>query len=206
MTPPILVKSLCLHLFGEKNLVVKEYNNLYLGLVTPSSGWYSPIITSLTPLPFATIFSPLLYLFTFSVLPSIGCNYNFENAAIHYWFRVPSGCTVWSAKEQKTHSRYQCLKHYVNLWYCRKISYSVCNLQIFVRGTGSISVKMCITLYLLFNLLFKGVSNFWLGSLVPVQAPGGRGYWMCATKSGHQVILSHFLFYWGCINKTSFGS
>jgi hypothetical protein len=28
----------------EKNLVVKEYNNLYLGLVAPSSGLYSLIL------------------------------------------------------------------------------------------------------------------------------------------------------------------
>ncbi len=40
MSAPIPVKSF---LFEENKLVVKKHYNLYLGLVTPSSGWWSPI-------------------------------------------------------------------------------------------------------------------------------------------------------------------
>ena len=43
MAASILVKSLC---FLSKKILlgVKKYNNLYLRLVTPSSGWKSPIL------------------------------------------------------------------------------------------------------------------------------------------------------------------
>ncbi len=43
MVAPIPVKSLCLHLFAQNILLVKKCNSLYLGLVMPSGGWWSPI-------------------------------------------------------------------------------------------------------------------------------------------------------------------
>ncbi len=38
-----LLKASLFFSLPKKNFVVKEHNNLYLGLVTPSSGRYSPI-------------------------------------------------------------------------------------------------------------------------------------------------------------------
>jgi hypothetical protein len=42
MAELIPVRSLCLLPFVKK--LVKKHSNLYLGLVMPSSGWYSPIV------------------------------------------------------------------------------------------------------------------------------------------------------------------
>ncbi len=44
MAAPILGKS-CAFFSLQKKLVVKEHNSFYLGLVTPSSGVYSLILT-----------------------------------------------------------------------------------------------------------------------------------------------------------------
>jgi hypothetical protein len=44
MLTPIPVKSYYLLLFVKKVIVVKKHNNSYLGLVTLSCGWKSPIV------------------------------------------------------------------------------------------------------------------------------------------------------------------
>ncbi len=43
MAVPIPIRSYCLLLFAKKFSYSMKHNNLYSGLVTPSSGWWSPI-------------------------------------------------------------------------------------------------------------------------------------------------------------------
>ena len=65
MAAPISVKRQCLLLFAKKILVVKEHNNLYLGLVTPSTGLYSPNIP-LAMLETSSTFSVTIFVLSFS--------------------------------------------------------------------------------------------------------------------------------------------